>query len=405
MPCCVCGKEGSGLKKCSRCHIATYCGKDCQLEDWKYRKHKTKCKPIKSAEQQARKPQEKAKPKRMDLERELFEHEERTSLKGNTLSEMNMLMEMALKMNPDARKKAAKYHYDLYQKCPSFHMEFRRNFKMFYPGVTKDKCFELLHTTVQSVRALFMQEMMLLDEESEWSPEDIFKRLGTNEPKSVDRFLTSSAGSIRKNPGLPYGPVHHSFSNCSVKPHVYTWGTTHISVGFVDLSTLLMSIIKGNEDAKLLWIGIEASSFACAKTMVIVAMLEDENAHLTSILQVWFSSCWSKQTLSDFRDAVRFVLSKDSLDSEVRKILEHWIKVEPLSISKAREAWFKSIDLAIFVPVSNAVRLSDRLAFMNYFLTGQLLEAECGSIVYPCFVTLIWTLSVLGTRVSFIIWT
>ena len=35
-----------GLKKCSQCHLASYCNRDCQRKDWKYN-HKDECFHIK----------------------------------------------------------------------------------------------------------------------------------------------------------------------------------------------------------------------------------------------------------------------------------------------------------------------------------------------------------------------
>ena len=39
--CCVCGKSGKSLLKCSVCHQAHYCSKNCQREDWS--RHKLIC--------------------------------------------------------------------------------------------------------------------------------------------------------------------------------------------------------------------------------------------------------------------------------------------------------------------------------------------------------------------------
>ena len=33
--CDACGKTGDGMKRCSRCHCVTYCGRDCQAKDFK----------------------------------------------------------------------------------------------------------------------------------------------------------------------------------------------------------------------------------------------------------------------------------------------------------------------------------------------------------------------------------
>lgn len=41
--CSVCGKKGK-LQKCARCTAVSYCGRDCQVKDWKERGHKDVCK-------------------------------------------------------------------------------------------------------------------------------------------------------------------------------------------------------------------------------------------------------------------------------------------------------------------------------------------------------------------------
>ena len=39
-----CGKDGS-LQNCTKCKVAMYCSKECQVKDWE-KKHKTHCKEI-----------------------------------------------------------------------------------------------------------------------------------------------------------------------------------------------------------------------------------------------------------------------------------------------------------------------------------------------------------------------
>jgi len=41
--CALCGKQGVGFKRCSRCKQASYCGAECQHADWK--RHKKTCEP------------------------------------------------------------------------------------------------------------------------------------------------------------------------------------------------------------------------------------------------------------------------------------------------------------------------------------------------------------------------
>ena len=43
-PCRLCLKENSKFK-CSKCHKANYCSKECQIDDWKIFQHKSICLP------------------------------------------------------------------------------------------------------------------------------------------------------------------------------------------------------------------------------------------------------------------------------------------------------------------------------------------------------------------------
>jgi hypothetical protein len=67
-------------------------------------------------------------------------------------------------------------------------------------------------------------------------------------------------------------------------------GSTHVAVGFTDLSTLLHAKFlppeDADSDAPLRWVGYELSSYACAKTAVISCMLS-QGAQVDEVLQVW----------------------------------------------------------------------------------------------------------------------
>lgn len=66
-------------------------------------------------------------------------------------------------------------------------------------------------------------------------------------------------------------------------------GTTHVAVGFTDMSTLLHgSRVAGDSadrDGPLRWVGFEMSAYACAKTAVIACMLS-QGAAVDEVLQV-----------------------------------------------------------------------------------------------------------------------
>ena len=86
----------------------------------------------------------------------------------------------------------------------------------------------------------------------------------------------------------------HSFSNTECREEILTAGTTHVAVGFVDLGTLLHATLvnHGPHDGPLTWVGYELSAYACAKTMVVTRLFEDQ-ASVDDILQVcnYIPSC------------------------------------------------------------------------------------------------------------------
>ncbi|XP_002732413.1 uncharacterized protein LOC100366649 [Saccoglossus kowalevskii] len=45
--CLVCQKRGKILKRCTKCHDAFYCSRECQIQDWP--SHRSSCKPLKTS--------------------------------------------------------------------------------------------------------------------------------------------------------------------------------------------------------------------------------------------------------------------------------------------------------------------------------------------------------------------
>ena len=56
------------------------------------------------------------------------------------------------------------------------------------------------------------------------------------------------------------------------------------------------------------WVGIEMNEFNVAKTLVVSRMIARSGVPLESVLQVWWSSVWTKETLKFFLDTVDDIL-------------------------------------------------------------------------------------------------
>lgn len=101
--------------------------------------------------------------------------------------------------------------------------------------------------------------------------------------------------------------------------------------------------------------------------------------------QVWYSAAWSRETLECFQGAITALL--DSPDarkgpyahsSEVLAWLSWWHSAE-VPLKQARREWLKR-QVKSSGGIANARSSRDRDALCAYRLTGQLLDAESGSV-------------------------
>ncbi len=163
-------------------------------------------------------------------------------------------------------------------------------------------------------------------------------------------------------------------------------GTVNVSVGFVDLGSLIWSDVEGDKPTQ--WIGYEGTPFCVAKTMVIAEMLKNASS-VESIVQVWFSSIWKNATFTSFLHSLKTVIENfyhepqdfvaNTLSSQVIKILTHWSMHTNVSPSLAYKLWLEAQTKTVFT--SNLLRKEDRLAAGRYMVTGDLLGGTAGSIV------------------------
>jgi hypothetical protein len=167
-------------------------------------------------------------------------------------------------------------------------------------------------------------------------------------------------------------------------------GSTVVSIGFVDMGFLREATFAPAKDptatAPLHWVGFEASAYCVAKTAVIASMMEI-GEEVDSLLQVWFSAGWMKATLQAFRRGLSRLLSGDSkileaTHPDVEALLLHWQSCGTVSLATARSGWLeKSTDLTYWRLIGNFKDSNDRMALCSYSLTGQLLDADVGSVV------------------------
>ncbi|CAJ1377831.1 unnamed protein product [Effrenium voratum] len=182
---------------------------------------------------------------------------------------------------------------------------------------------------------------------------------------------------------------HHfrtNFSNSPPNKVSMCSNSTYVAAGFNDLRLLLDASMEEGASG-VHFVGIDLNDFAVTKSLVIAEMLKDTSVPVTHILQVWYSSTWSKGTVSSFKKTIMAMQS--SLSSGVRQLLEFWKGAEAPDLQSSRHQW-----LQYFVSeqrmwdactIASFVRARDRWAACKYFVTGEVCDenseqVEVGSI-------------------------
>lgn len=183
--------------------------------------------------------------------------------------------------------------------------------------------------------------------------------------------------------------IRSNFGNAPSAGETMFYGATHVSIGFNDLGSLLcakFSRLETDECIKqaVRFVGFEKSEFSVAKSRVVAQMIGDPTIPLIHVLQVWYSSTWSEDTLISFRRAVsKAVTEYKEFLSPSEKVIEsyhqHWMRATPVSVASARQTFMKNIHTHGRQNLSNICsfrRLKDRLALCHYFLTGEVLPSD-----------------------------
>ena len=196
--------------------------------------------------------------------------------------------------------------------------------------------------------------------------------------------------------------IRSNFVNSPNRKDTFYEGTTHLAIGFNDLSSLLNCGWVAGEDQKQCpahFVGFEMNPFNVAKSLVIAEMLGNSNVSLVCVLQAWYSTVWSSDTLIALKECAKAALTKgeDNLaphrdndetcwhkmgnysaknvsHPKVASYLNHWLSAEPVSFKEARRLWLNNTvqqNIKLFHGISSCKRRKDRLAITNYFLTGE----------------------------------
>lgn len=204
-----------------------------------------------------------------------------------------------------------------------------------------------------------------------------------------------------------------SWSDTHAKKEILTLGTTHITVNFIDLSFLLFSAIYDAEDiddddidlstmqGPLRVVCYSPDCYNIAKTLVLVEMMSNGVGGgvsggmniIDSVIQCWYSSTWSLDTLALFRSCVDRCISKFNLlkksflspttnddeggESKILAYLKLW-SITDVSVTHAYKTWLRYTTY-YFADIANYSNVNDRVAVAKYKLSGELLVGHVGS--------------------------
>ena len=128
-----------------------------------------------------------------------------------------------------------------------------------------------------------------------------------------------------------------NFSNSPPSKMSMCANGTYIGVGVNDLRLLLDASIEEGA-VGMRFVGIDLNDFAVARSLVITAMLRNSDIPVTHILQVWYSSTWSWETVSSFKQTLS-VMEFPKKSSRVKQLLEFWKSAEAPDLRSSRQKW------------------------------------------------------------------
>eukprot|EP01084_Bolivina_argentea_P300075 517316_1 len=258
--------------------------------------------------------------------------------------------------------------------------------KRGYPdNINVDDCYQLLWNAYETGRSVEFMNMSLLKNDNILTerPDYILNRIRTNSTNRINWYLKSKPRDIDPhymNPNIKYDPSKfHSFSNCTDTPLIIQHGKTHIFVGFCDLSQLTKCSFLGESAIPTRFVCVDMSLYSVAKSVVIYEMLKDQSITAESILEVWYSSVWTKNTRIHFKRVVEKIINDDDriiqFDEKIFECIKHWHNSAGVSVEYAHRLWFNSLTKT-YSEIGTFHKLQDTLDYAEYVISGHFIRTN-----------------------------
>ena len=301
-------------------------------------------------------------------------------------SPMNDMLEKMYSMNvrPFGRGQAPE--------MPKFHDEYKKVYPRdvaFYTKLRDSWVMSKMLTKEIVLKELSRREVDHRIFMKRWGPCALSHELRaflSNNPKPGDIFSEKPSAAYGYLPGQQ---IYQSMRNSPVTPQTFELGETYVAIGFVDMFPLVVGSFvtkdkDGTEQEPMVYYGYDKSVIVIARNMVLYQMMKN-SACIDSILQVWFSTGWSKKTLEDFHLSCRLVLENlDSMinhSSAIKELLAHWMKTT-VGMKSVQILWTQHVAQHLLDPILNLCHEKDRVEYARYISTGHIFGSEKSDYIY-----------------------
>ena len=247
--------------------------------------------------------------------------------------------------------------------------------------------------------------------DEDFAPERFMQRWNTSDIEGLTAFLKRpdlKAGDIWSYDTLPYlttnlvqsssprsqqivrTTINHQqiLRNTPCPQLIFDFGKTYVGIGYVDLCQLLWGEYQNEGGGTLRFYGYDQAEVTVGRSVLMYEMMKAEEREVSekTILQVWFSSCWDRETQEQFFSF---------LDKHVPKINNHllskyapiWKAKKGMTARQAQDAFTKHRRSCDFMPINNLLAVDDQIHFANYLFTGALfmdknrpIDSLCGNV-------------------------
>lgn len=336
---CICHESGGAVDKtCSACGIVSYCSKEAQVTDWT--SHKILCKGLRQ-----------------------FRH----VAKDLSIEQKQSINRIDLAL-------------------PTIDIEYERR----YPhSPLQHRLY--IHSALQATKRMVESNVTMLHKDEEDSLEDHMKRWQEYSPQLDEFICNAKVGDVYKEKkNLPYKPsAPQHFRNSPIfDPLILMNGRTIIDVGFVDFGITfdsIDSIAYDQDPVKVM--AFDSDPFCVAKSLVMHTMMNDKHEpNARTIVEVWLSSLWSKNTLAAFKRATSTILQDDArnLDNKVKDIIKFWNRQKAMkkraAISFQFDALLQDLDSKFAMHCCSFSEEADRSKYLRYYLTKAFYEDDATTI-------------------------